>query len=232
MPSMYFLGVRTFGSAGCESWLCSREPPRPDRNIAIDGGQWPAHDSPDDPFGHEGAEDHQREPPRRIEQRLLSKRIIGEMKQPVPDSRKVGYRPCGEGELVRDLAEPIRDLGQQLHAEIIGQCRRSGVLGLQGCRLRRGGLGDGLQRLNQLGALVVVLQNVQRLLRLCRGDRRWRVGRACGALRSCRKGHQQAGHCGQDQSQIQDQSWIFASHAEARDSHNCRKFQSAAAVRP
>jgi hypothetical protein len=65
----------------------------------------PLDDTQDQPFGSEGATEHQREFPRDIEQLIISGRIIGRSHDPVVERWKVRQGPRHIGDLVRDLAD-------------------------------------------------------------------------------------------------------------------------------
>ena len=141
------------------------------RDVTHDGRERPSQGPPHDPFDGERAGEHQRELPRGVEQQMTRVGVLHEMADPMQDHRKVGHRACGGRELAGGLAEPVRHLHHDLHAEIVGgKC-----CGRRWCRAGRRRLGDGLQRLNELAALAVVLQDFERLLCLGGGHRRCRT---------------------------------------------------------
>ncbi len=65
----------------------------------------PLDDTGDQPFGSEGATEHQPQFPRDIEQLIISGRIIGRLHDPVVERGKARQRPRHIGDLVRDLAD-------------------------------------------------------------------------------------------------------------------------------
>ena len=128
----------------------------------------PLDETEDQPFGGEGATEHQRQFPGYIEQLIVSRGIVGGSHDPVIERRKVRQRPRHIGDLVRDLADLLGHRQQQLGAEAVRSQRdrrmRCGR-GWRGLRLRRG-IGDRAQRIDHLRALVVVLQRIERPLGL------------------------------------------------------------------
>ena len=84
------------------------------------------------PFGGEGAAEHQRQFPGDIEQLVIGGGIVGGSHDPVIERRKMRQRPRHVGDLARDLADLLGHRQQELGAEAV---RRRADRGL---RSRRG----------------------------------------------------------------------------------------------
>jgi len=119
----------------------------------------------DQPFGREGATEHQRQFPRDIEQLIISCGIVGRSHDPVIKRRKVRQRPRHIGDLAGDLADLLGHRQQELCAKAVRREWNRGSRFGRGLRLRRG-IGDSAQRIDHLRALRVVLKRIERPLRL------------------------------------------------------------------
>ena len=164
----------------------------------------------DQPLGGEGATEHQRQFPGYIEQLIVSRRIVGGSHDPIIKRWKVRHGPRHIGDVMGDLAELLGHRQQQLGAEAVGSQRGRMRCGRcwRGLRLR--GIGDSAQRIDDLGALLVVRKRIERPLCLIGRQhigavRRWdsRLRRIAG-LSASRKGQQRAGK--------QDQPEQFVRH--------------------
>jgi len=130
----------------------------------------------------------------RVEQGVARRGIGHELHQPAPDHGKIGHGACRDGELTRDFAEPVRNLHEQLHAEIVGG---------RGLRRRcaRRSLGDRLQRVDQLRTLAIVLQDFERLLRLRSRERARRLRSRCTRVLRIRRRREQDRQNEKDESE-------------------------------
>ncbi|MGY4545425.1 hypothetical protein ACVMDO_000854 [Bradyrhizobium sp. USDA 4513] len=120
------------------------------------------------PFGGQRAAEHQRQLPGDIDQEAIGDRIVGGTHEPVVERREMRQRARDVGDLARHLADLLGHHQQQLCAEAVGSERDRRMLlrrRLRGGRLRRD-IGDGAQRVDDLAALLVVLQRVERTFRL------------------------------------------------------------------
>ncbi len=109
------------------------------RNAMGDTGFQPRERTPDgacyQPFGDQGASQHQRELPGDVEEDVIGVGVGCGLLQPVPEQRKARNGLRGIGDLVGDVAELLGNREQKLCAEavrcqrrccLIGLCRRSG----------------------------------------------------------------------------------------------------------
>ena len=87
----------------------------------------PLDDAEDQPFGSEGAAEHQRQFPGDIEQLIIGGRIVGRSHDPVIERRKVRQRPRHIGDLVRDLADLLGHRQQELCAKAVRRERNRGL---------------------------------------------------------------------------------------------------------
>ena len=119
--------------------------------------------------------------------------IIGRAQEPVIEPLEMRQRPRDLRDLARDVANLLGDREQQLRAKTV-RCEwyPRGLVDGRGRRWLRRGIGDGAQRLDDLGALGVILQRVQCppcLFRRQRmgvgGGRRGRRGVGLGESRRC-----------------------------------------------
>ncbi len=131
----------------------------------------PLDEAEDQPFGGEGAAEHQRQFPGDVEQLTISVGIVGGVDEPPVERLEMRQRPRDIGDLARDFADLLRHRQKELRAETVRRERDRGLLLRRGlCGLRRR-IGDGAQCVDHLRALLVVLQRIERPLRLIRRQR-------------------------------------------------------------
>ena len=120
------------------------------------------------PLGGEGATEHQRQFPRDIEQLTIGGRIVGGFHEPVIECLIMRQRPGHVRDLAGDLADLLGYRKQNLRAQaVLREWYRGLRFGCGSCGLRlRRGFGDRAQRIDHLRALLVVLERLQRPLRL------------------------------------------------------------------
>ncbi len=123
----------------------------------------PLDQAEDQPFGGQGAAEHQHQFPGDIEQLVIGRGIVGGLHDPVIERRKMRQRPRHIGDLVRDIADLLGHRQQELGAKAVRRERNRVVRfgrWRYGLGLRRG-LGDGAQGIDHLRALGVVLQRIE-----------------------------------------------------------------------
>lgn len=180
------------------------------------------HRPPDQAEGHplrgKGAGEHQRQLPGDVEQLMIGRGIVGRAQEPVIERLEMRQRARGIGDLARYLADLLGHHQQELRAEAVCGERNRRLLLRRGRRWRRRllrrGIGDSAQRIDHLRALGVILQCVERPLRLFRRQR-IRVcggGRRCGAaLGQSRRSEKRAGE--------KDRSNDFLRHEDSISNH-------------
>ena len=71
------------------------------------------------PFGGEGAAEHQRQFPGDVEDLAVGRGIVGGSQEPIIERRKMRHRPHQIGDFARDIADLFGDRQQQLRAKAI-----------------------------------------------------------------------------------------------------------------